>query len=118
MTKEEISFKDLNQRQLENLKDIYIESRLDRMTGDDLSQFVRTILTDQIKGTVGNEEEREAWKEMKDHFGDDFGKYLKELIKNKDDHETATPEQKELERRIKLLEQRKKESNESNKDMW
>ena len=119
MPKDDISYKDLSKRQLDDLKDIYIDSRLSSMTTEDLSLFVRTILTDQIKGTVGNEEEREAWKEIKDFFADEFSTHLKKIIKNKgSEDEEISPEQKELEKRLKLIEQRKEETKEGNQDMW
>tara|TARA_Y100001968_G_scaffold333393_1_gene395981 strand:+ start:1402 stop:1758 length:357 start_codon:yes stop_codon:yes gene_type:complete len=118
MSKEEITYKDLSKRQLEDLKDIYIVSRLESMSTEDLSTFVRTIITDQVKSTVGNEEEREVWKEIKEFFGDNFESQLKIIIKNKDDGNEKSPEQEELEKRLKLLEQRKNESNKENQDMW
>tara|TARA_Y100001968_G_C19432322_1_gene757766 strand:+ start:1251 stop:1610 length:360 start_codon:yes stop_codon:yes gene_type:complete len=119
MVKDAISHKDLSKKQLENLKDIYIDSRLSSMTADELSKFVRTILIDQIKGTVGNEEEREAWKEIKEFFGEDFEDKLKKVIKNKENEdEDISPEQEELEKRLKLLEQRKTESQKGSQDMW
>ena len=72
MTNDEVSFKDLSRSQLDQLKDIYVESRLSCMSADDMRSFVKLTIEDQIKGTVGNEEEREAWKEIKDHFKTDF----------------------------------------------
>ena len=119
MAKDEITYKDLSVRQLENLKEIYIDSRLSTMSEEDLRKFVRTIISDQIKGTVGNQEEREAWKEMKEFFEDDFEKKIKEVLEvNIPSDESISPEQQELERRLELLEQRKKESGDSNEDMW
>ena len=35
------------------------------MTESDLRNFVKEIIIDQIKGTVGNAEEKEAWEEIK-----------------------------------------------------
>ena len=79
MTKDEISYKDLSKLQLENLKDIYVETRISKMLEEDLRKFVRTSIDDQIKGTVGNEEEREAWNEMKEHFQDDLSAKIIEI---------------------------------------
>ena len=118
MKKEEISYKDLSKKQLETLKDKYIDNRLEKMSHEDLAEFVKTILTDQIKGTFGNEEEREAWKEMKDHFQDEFEQTIKEIIKNKDLEDPMSPEQKELENRLRILEERKKEKDLKSNDMW
>tara|TARA_B100000214_G_scaffold241825_1_gene177131 strand:- start:187 stop:396 length:210 start_codon:yes stop_codon:yes gene_type:complete len=67
---EEITYKDLSKTELDTLKDMYITSRVSNMTESDLRQFVKEIIIDQIKGTVGNAEEREAWEEIKDHFSE------------------------------------------------
>ena len=63
---EELTYKDLSETELDTLKDIYISSRVNSMTESDLRKFVKEIIIDQIKGTVGNAEEKEAWEEMKD----------------------------------------------------
>ncbi len=119
MSKEEINHKDLSSRQLESLKGIYVTSRLSSMSKEDLREFVKTILSDQIHGTVGNEEEREVWKEMKEYFQDDFEERIKDVLKDKNSSaEDVSPEQKELGRRLELLEQRKQEKDDSKEDMW
>jgi len=119
LAKEEISYKDLSNRQLDNLKELYIESRLSKMGEEDLRIFVKTIITDQIKGTVGHQEEKEAWKEMKDHFDDNFEKTIKGILKSIGiSDESISPEQQELEKRLDLLEKRKKDSENLNSDMW
>ncbi len=117
---EEISYKDLSNKQLENLKEIYIESRLNTMTNEELKSFVKTIIADQIQGTVGNQEEREAWKEMKDHFKEEFEDKIKFVITAKAGNavEEISPEEKELTKRIDLIEKRKKEKAHENEDMW
>ena len=58
---DELSYKDLSENELDALKDIYISSRVNNMTESDLRKFVKEIIIDQIKGTVGNAEEKEAW---------------------------------------------------------
>ena len=119
MKKEEISYKDLTSKQLDYLKDLYIENRLGQMTEDELKSFVRTILSDQIKDIVGNDEEREAWKEMKEYFKDEFTSKIKKAIQeNMAMPNTLTPEQNELEKRIEILEKRKQEKSNEQKDMW
>ena len=72
MSNDEINFKDLSDLELDKLKDIYVESRLKNMSEADLRNFFRISIEDQIKGTVGNQEEKEAWLEMKEYFKDDF----------------------------------------------
>ena len=78
---EELSYKDLSELELDAIKDIYISRRISAMTENDLRKFAREIIVDQIKGTVGHEEEKEAWKEMKEHFDHNFEQVLKEVLK-------------------------------------
>ena len=119
MSTEEITFKNLSKVELSNLKDLYVESRLNKMNESDLRSFFKSSISDQVHGTVGNEEEKEAWKEMKDHFKDDFDLMVLRVMKSRsDDADTTSPEQKELERRIELLEKRKEETNSTLEDMW
>ena len=97
----ELTYKDLSKTELDSLKDIYISSRVNSMTETDLRKFVKEIIIDQIKGTVGNAEEKEAWEEIKEHFSEDLCK---------------SPEEIEFDRRLALLKQQQEES--SSKDMW
>ena len=69
---EELTYKDLSEKELDTLKDIYIASRVNSMNESELRKFVKEIIIDQIKGTVGNAEEKEAWEEIKDHFSEDL----------------------------------------------
>ena len=99
MNKEEIDYKDLSKKQLDNLKEIYIESRLNSMSEEDLRHFVKEIIQVQVRGTVGNQEEREVWKEMKEHFAEDFHSKIQFVIKDSGGEEVSV-EQKEFERRL------------------
>ena len=116
---EELTYKDLTEQELDSLKDIYISSRVNAMTENDLRLFVREIIIDQIKGTVGNAEEREAWEEMKEHFSDELSKKVLE-VKAKFSKETKdelkTPEELEFDKRLGLLKQQQEEA--TNSDMW
>ena len=116
---EEFTYKDLNETELDALKDIYISSRVNAMTETDLRKFVTEIIIDQIKGTVGNAEEKEAWEEIKDHFSDDLNKKIIEVKKkcNKNNKvEQKNPDEIEFDRRLGLLKQQQEES--SKQDMW
>ncbi len=90
------------------------------MSVEELKDFVKSILVDQIKGTVGREEEKEAWTEMKDFFEEDFYNQIKSIkIDNKSEEAVLlTPEEQEFNKRIKYLEERKKEESEKTHDMW
>tara|TARA_Y100001968_G_C19293486_1_gene685430 strand:+ start:252 stop:602 length:351 start_codon:yes stop_codon:yes gene_type:complete len=115
---EDITYKDLSQKELENLKDLYISSRLNSMSEKDLRSFVKEIIEDQIKGTVGNSEEREAWNEMKEHFSDNLSKMIQEVKeKNKNQQENKSPEELEFDKRLSLLKRKEDEQN-KNSDMW
>ena len=119
MENEEITFKDLSKGELDDLKDIYVLSRINKMEENELRLFVKEVLEVQIKGTVGNQEEKEAWEEMKEHFDIDFALKIKEVKKNLgSENNGLSSEEKEFERRLEVLEARKKEKKESSTDMW
>ena len=116
---EELSFKDLTEIELDTLKDMYISSRVNTMTESDLRKFVKEIIIDQIKGTVGNAEEREAWEEIKDHFSENLHKKIlevKEKYNKNHNVEQKSSEEIEFDRRLGLLKQQQDEQ--LNKDMW
>ena len=116
---EELTYKDLSEIELDTLKDMYISSRVNSMNDDDLRSFVREIIIDQIKGTVGNAEEKEAWEEIKEHFSDELSKKILEVkakcTKNPKE-ELKSPEEIEFYKRLNLLKQQQEEK--SSKDMW
>ena len=116
---EELSFKDLTETELDTLKDMYILNRVDAMTDDDLRKFVKEIIVDQIKGTVGNAEEKEAWLEMKDFYSEDFSNKIievKEKCNKNPKIEKKSQEELEFDRRLGLLKKQQEEN--LSKDMW
>ena len=116
---EELTYKDLSETELDTLKDMYISSRVNAMSESDLRKFVKEIIIDQIKGTVGNAEEREAWEEIKEFFSDDLTKKIvevKEKCKKNHKVDQKSPEEIEFDRRLGLLKQQQEEK--SSKDMW
>ncbi len=116
---EELTYKDLSNNELDTLKDMYISSRVNKMTESDLRTFVKELFIDQIKGTVGNAEEKEAWEEIKDHFSEDLSQKIlevKEKCNKNHKVEQKSPEEIEFDRRLGLLKQQQEE--ESSKDMW
>ena len=119
MITEGMNYKDLTKGQLEALKDIYMDRRVKGMSDIELRKFVREVLELQVRGTVGNTEEREVWKEMKDYFEEDFENQINEVIKSNTLEEVSiSPEQEEFQKRLKVLEQRKAEQSEKTEDMW
>ena len=116
---EELTYKDLSNKELDTLKDMYISSRVNSMTESDLRKFVKEIIIDQIKGTVGNAEEKEAWEEIKDHFSEDLSKKIlevKEKFSKNPKIASKSPEEIEFDNRISLLKQQQEEK--PSKDMW
>ena len=116
---EELTYKDLSEKELDTLKDMYISSRINSMTESDLRKFVKEIIIDQIKGTVGNAEEKEAWEEIKDHFSEDLSQKIlevKEKCNKNPKVEQKSLEEIEFDRRLGLLKQQQDEQ--ESKDMW
>ena len=116
---EELNYKDLTEFELDTLKDIYISSRVKTMTENELRKFVKEIIIDQIKGTVGNAEEKEAWNEIKDYFSANLSEVISEVklkcSKNKK-NELKNPDEIEFDKRLSLL--KKQQEEKASKDMW
>ena len=72
MAKKKIDYSDLSGKELELLKDMYIDQKVKSMSNDDLKDFAFENISLQIKNTIGNDEELEAWHEMEDFFKDEF----------------------------------------------
>ena len=116
---EELTYKDLSKTELDYLKDMYISSKVDSMTESDLRKFVTEIIIDQVKGTVGNAEEKEVWEEIKDHFSEDLSNKILEVrqkCRKKPHVELKSQEEIEFNRRLGLLKQQQEEKRSN--DMW
>ena len=72
MAKKKINYSDLTSKELELLKEMYIDLKVKSMNNNDLRNFAFENISLQIKNTIGNDEELEAWQEMEDFFKDDF----------------------------------------------
>ena len=79
MAKKQINYSDLSTIELELLKDIYIEKKVKSMTHNDLKNFVIENISLQIKNTIGNDEEIEAWQEMEYFFKDEFENTIRDI---------------------------------------
>ena len=114
MAKKQFNFSDLTNKELELLKDIYIDLKVKSMSNNDLKDFAIENISLQIKNTIGNEEELEAWQEMQEFFREEFEdtiKYIQIKIRSKnDEHTILTNEETKL----------KTENNHEDKklDMW
>ena len=115
--KKAIIYSDLSPKQLQSIKDFYIEKKLAGMTEKELREFVLEIITHQIHDTIGKEEEIEAWKEMSDFFGNKFNEIILEIQKKYQDYDENKNIQEDSQKnRIELLE--KNSVNAEKKDMW
>ena len=117
MKKKPIIYSDLSKKQLENLKELYIQKKVESMSHEELKQYVLEIISHQINDTIGKEEEMEAWREMSDFFGEQFEINILEIqtkyIDEKNVIETELDSQKQ---RIELLE--RNNLDQEKKDMW
>ena len=117
MKKKSIVYSDLSKKQLEILKELYIQKKVESMSQQELKQYVLEIISHQINNTIGKEEEMEAWREMSDFFGEQFEINIQEIqtkyIDQKSVLETEIDFQKH---RIELLE--KSNLDQEKKDMW
>ena len=117
MKKKPIIYSDLSKKQLENLKELYIQKKVESMSHQELKKYVLEIISHQINDTIGKEEEMEAWREMSDFFGEQFEINILEIqtkyIDDKNVIETEIDSQKQ---RIGLLE--RNNMDQDKKDMW
>ena len=117
MKKKSIIYSDLSKKQLETLKELYIQKKVESMSHQELKQYVLEIISHQINDTIGKEEEMEAWREMADFFEEQFETIISEIqlkyINDKQANETVIDSQKQ---RIELLE--RNNLDQEKKDMW
>ena len=117
MKKKTIIYTDLSKKQLEILKELYIQKKVESMSHQELKQYVLEIISHQINDTIDKEEEMEAWREMSDFFGEQFEIIILEIqtkfIDDKNVIETEIDSQKQ---RIELLE--RNNLDQEKKDMW
>ena len=117
MKKKSIIYSDLSKKQLENLKELYIQKKVESMSHQELKQYVLEIISHQINDTIGKEEEMEAWREMSDFFGEQFEINILEIqTKYIDDKNVIEKEIDSQKQRIELLE--RNNLDQEKKDMW
>ena len=117
MKKKSIIYSDLSKKQLEILKELYIQKKVESMSHQELKQYVLEIISHQINDTIGKEEEMEAWREMSDFFGEQFEINILEIqSKYVDDKNVIETEIDSQKQRIELLE--RNNLDQEKKDMW
>ena len=117
MKKKSIIYSDLSKKQLETLKELYIQKKVESMSHQELKQYVLEIISHQINDTIGKEEEREAWKEMSDFFGDQFEVVILNIQKKYSENENVLDTEIDIQKqRLELLE--RNNLDQEKKDMW
>ena len=110
-------YSDISKKQLEKLKEFYIQKKIESMSHQDLKEYVLEIISHQINDTIDKEEEMEAWREISDFFGEQFEIVILEIqtkyIDEKNVLETEIGSQKQ---RIELLERNNLDQEKT--DMW
>ena len=117
MKKKSITFNNLSKKQLQHLKELYIQQKVECMSHKELKEFVLEIISHQINDTIGKEEEMEAWTEMSKFYGDQFEVIVLEIQQKfaiNDNLQNFEEDSKE--HRLELLE--KNNIEQSKKDMW
>ena len=117
MKKNPFIYSDLSKKQLETLKELYIQKKVESMSHQELKQYVLEIISHQINDTIGKEEEMEAWREMSDFFGEQFEIMILEMkTKYIDDKNDLEKEIDDKQQRIELL--GRNNLDQEKKDMW
>ena len=110
-------YTDLSKKQLENLKEFYIQKKVESMSNQELKQYVLEIISHQINNTIGKEEEIEAWGEISDFFGEQFETVILEIQKKfSEDQKIFETEIDPQKQRQELLERNNLDK--EKKDMW
>ena len=117
MKKKPIIYSDLTKKQLENLKELYVQKKIESMSHQELKEYVQDIISHQVNDTIDKEEEMEAWREMSDFFGDQFEIVILEIQTKYNDCKNVPDSEINLQKqRIELLE--KNNLNQEKEDMW
>ena len=82
MKKNKFNYSDFSKKELESLKEYYINVKVKSMKESELRQFAKEVISHQIKHTIGDEEEKEAWEEIENFFEGNF-EFILEGIKKK-----------------------------------
>ena len=117
MKKKSFIYSDLSKKQLENLKELYVQKKIESMSYQELKEYVQDIISHQVNDTIDKEEEMEAWREMSDFFGEQFELVIQEIqIKFIDDKHALETEIDSQKQRIELL--KRNNSDQEKTDMW
>ena len=117
MKKKSLIYSDLSKKQLENLKELYVQKKIESMSHKELKEYVQEIISHQVNDTIDKEEEMEAWREMSDFFGEQFETVVQEIQKKYvEDDKFIEPVIDSQQQRIEILE--RNNLDQEKKDMW
>ena len=117
MKKKSFIYSDLSKKQLENLKELYIQKKVESMSNQELKNYVLEIISHQINDTIGKEEEMEAWRDMSEFFGEQFEVIINEMqTKYSDENNVLNTEIDTHKQRLALIERNNLDR--EKKDMW
>ncbi len=117
MKKKSLIYSDLTKKQLEKLKEFYVNKKVESMSHQELKKYVQEIIFHQVNDTIDKEEEMEAWREMSEFFGEQFEIIILEMqSKYSDEQNYSNNEIDPQKQRIELLE--RNNSDQDKKDMW
>jgi len=117
MKKKSFIYSDLSKKQLENLKEFFIQKKVYSMSQEELQQYVKEIISHQINDTIDKEEEMEAWREMSDFFGEQFETIILQIQqKYNEDKNIPNTEIDPQTQRLEFLE--RNNLSREKKDMW
>ena len=117
MKKNKFNYSDFSKKELESLKEYYINEKVKSMNESELRQFANEIISHQIKNTIGDEEEKEAWEEIENFFNGNF-EFILEGIKKRFE---ATNQECKVESKTAISnvqEQGNEDSKKEKIDMW
>jgi len=117
MKKNKFNYSDFSKKELESLKEYYITEKVKSMNESELRQFANEVISHQIKHTIGDEEEKEAWEEIENFFNGNF-EFILEGIKKRFE---ATNKDSKFESKAEISDVREQGTDEIRKekiDMW
>ncbi len=117
MKKNSFIYSDLSKKQLDNLKELFVQKKVESMSHQELKQYVQEIISHQINDTIDKEEEMEAWREMSNFFGEQFEMIILEIqTKYSDEQNCFNNEIDPQKQRIELID--RNNIDQEKKDMW
>jgi len=117
MKKNKFNYSDFSKRELESLKELYITEKVKSMNDSELRQFANEVISHQIKQTIGDEEEKEAWEEIEKFFNDNF-EFILEGIKKRFEETNQYSQVESTTEISNVREQGNDESKKEKIDMW